>query len=334
MSENPETKTLPEAIPEAKEVGEPDEKDPKDSSIDPSATEGKTEAETKPEAEKGKTEESAPQQQPPPKEVPNNNNFKQPRQQLRNRLNLPKVPNKEALLGVIEAGNAKFSILKDTLNFDNFRTYFQVNSSYVINKLKRVLFPHFFCDENTLWSQKCIRGKDGTGEYAPPAMDVNALDLYIPFMAYATYLLLCVFLYGLAGFYSTSLFEKIATKAACVIAIEALLFKGGLYLLTDHDTSIAEIVGYCGYAFPGICLSVIANVFLGFKLSFVVMCFFAFEMSCFLKRTFSVLITRTSHVKERNVKSGTAYEIGSRRFFIAFICLLQFVVAYYLTYYF
>lgn len=345
MSEAPsEPKPVPETAPEAREADKVDEKDPKEDSPKPPATENEAtpkETEGKKPEEKEEEKGKAAGANAPPNGKPQQNSAQpQPRpqtqqelRQRRGRINIPKVPNKEALIGLLETGNAKFSLLKDIMNFDNFRGYFQVSSSYVVNKLKRVLFPHYFCDESTLWAQKFVKGKNGAGECAPPVADINALDFYIPIMSFATYLLLCVLLYGLAGFYTANLFEKIATKAACVIGIEALLIKGAMYLFTDHDMSIVEIMGYCGYAFAGICLNVLVSVFLGFKMSMMVMCFFAFEMSCFLKRTFSVLIMRTSHVKERNVKSGTIYEIGSRRFFIAFVCLLQFAVSYYLSYY-
>lgn len=309
MTDNPETKP----IEETKEVTKVDDKDHNDDPTKSDITESSSSSQTN---------NTTPANKPPP-----------PPQQNKGRINFPKVPNKEALIGMLESGNAKFSLLKDTINFDNYRVYFHINTQYITEKLKRVLFPHFFCDKNTLWAQKYIKSRNGNGEHAPPAMDINAPDLYIPLMAFATYLLLCVFLYGLAGYYSTSLFEQIAAKAGIVVAIETLLVKGALYLLTDHDMSVAEIVGYCGYVFVSVCLNIVANVFVGRKLSMILMCFFALEMSCFLKRTFSVIIMRTSHVKQRNVKKGNAYEIVSRRVFIAFICLLQFVVSYYLSYY-
>lgn len=50
--------------------------------------------------------------------------------------------------------------------------YFNVTNSYVINKLILVLFP---------WRHRSwLRQRDADGNYAPPRLDVNSPDLYIP----------------------------------------------------------------------------------------------------------------------------------------------------------
>ena len=322
-SEETPTITIPEVPSEPTETNKTENEEDKkcgSSKLVTTETEkGEKEEET---TNKGATPPSQQQQQQQQQGVPR-----------KGRLNFPRVPNREAILGFLETGNAKFSILKDSVNFEKFRVYFQVSLPYVTEKLKRVLCPHLFCDENTLWAQRHVRGHDGKGTCAPPAADPNALDFYVPLMAFATYTLLCVMVYGLAGLYSPVLVEAVATKAACIIGIETLLVKGGLTMLTDYEMGLVNIAGYCGYVFVGVCLNVVASVVLGYKLSLVVMCFTALEMACFLKRSLSVLVMRSSHVmNKRDINKGPVYSVRTKQLFIALVCILQFVVSYFLSY--
>ncbi|KAL0670792.1 hypothetical protein Bca4012_033496 [Brassica carinata] len=66
------------------------------------------------------------------------------------------------------------------------RYYFQVNDQYVRNKLKVVLFPFLHRRHWTRISEPV----GGRLSYKPPIYDINAPDLYIPFMAFGTYVVL------------------------------------------------------------------------------------------------------------------------------------------------
>lgn len=104
--------------------------------------------------------------------------------------------------------------------FSDPQYYFQVNDSYVRNKLKVVLFPFLHrVRENVIISYICrnlfillilfsfLQGHwtrvsepvGGRLSYKPPIYDINAPDLYIPFMVFGTYIVLAGFSLGIHG---------------------------------------------------------------------------------------------------------------------------------------
>ncbi|KAK6013195.1 Hrf1 family protein [Ostertagia ostertagi] len=77
------------------------------------------------------------------------------------------------------------------LNTFNLKYYFSVDNSYVGKKLGILLFPFFHRD----WSLKYA----GSDEPVPAKDDVNAPDLYIPLMAFITYVIVSGFVLGTQG---------------------------------------------------------------------------------------------------------------------------------------
>jgi YIF1 len=70
---------------------------------------------------------------------------------------------------------------------NELRYYFTVNSRYVVNKLKLLLFP-FALKGHWARSHEQVAGG---AKFKPPAHDINAPDLYIPLLAFCTYCLVC-----------------------------------------------------------------------------------------------------------------------------------------------
>ncbi|KAG9150294.1 hypothetical protein Leryth_017604 [Lithospermum erythrorhizon] len=79
--------------------------------------------------------------------------------------------------------------------FSDPQYYFQVNDQYVRNKLKLVIFPFF---QRGHWT-RITEPVGGRLSYKPPIYDINAPDLYIPFMAFGTYVVLAGSSLGLNG---------------------------------------------------------------------------------------------------------------------------------------
>ncbi|XP_068662908.1 uncharacterized protein [Aristolochia californica] len=79
--------------------------------------------------------------------------------------------------------------------FSDPQYYFQVNDQYVRNKLKVILFPFLHRGH---WT-RITEPVGGRLSYKPPIYDINAPDLYIPFMAFGTYVVLAGFLLGILG---------------------------------------------------------------------------------------------------------------------------------------
>ncbi|KAE8076537.1 hypothetical protein FH972_015180 [Carpinus fangiana] len=82
--------------------------------------------------------------------------------------------------------------------FSDPQYYFQVNDPYVRNKFKVVLFPFLHRGH---WT-RITEPVGGRLSYKPPIYDINAPDLYIPFMAFGTYVVLAGFSLGIQGKFS------------------------------------------------------------------------------------------------------------------------------------
>ena len=73
--------------------------------------------------------------------------------------------------------NASFEQLtKYTGNVSQVRYYFNVSNSYVLNKIRLLLFPF----RHASWSRLSQHNEVGQEMYRPPREDLNAPDLYIP----------------------------------------------------------------------------------------------------------------------------------------------------------
>ncbi|KAI5064763.1 hypothetical protein GOP47_0019458 [Adiantum capillus-veneris] len=77
----------------------------------------------------------------------------------------------------------------------NFQYYFQVNDQYVKNKLKVILFPFLHKGHWTRIAEQVAGGLT----FRPPVFDINAPDLYIPLMAFGTFIVLSGIAFGLFG---------------------------------------------------------------------------------------------------------------------------------------
>ena len=59
---------------------------------------------------------------------------------------------------------------------NHLKHHFNVSNSYVIRKLRLVVFPW----RHKPWTRKLRRSETGISEFQPPRDDLNAPDLYIP----------------------------------------------------------------------------------------------------------------------------------------------------------
>ncbi|KAL2227943.1 UNVERIFIED_CONTAM: Protein YIF1A [Sesamum indicum] len=129
----------------------------------------------------------------------------------------------------------------------NPRYYFQVNDDYVKNKLKVVLFPFLHKGH---W-MRTVEPAGGKFSFKPPIHDINAPDLYIPMMAFGTYVLLAGFFLGINGKFSPeSLGVQFSTGLLCWL-LQVLLLEATLHSLGGGEVPLLDMVAYAGYTFVG-----------------------------------------------------------------------------------
>lgn len=174
-------------------------------------------------------------------------------------------------------GNSNFNQFQDTMSkaagtSSNLSHYFQVSTSFVIWKLKQLLFPYLKTVNN--WQRIVLDSSNaqggastanGTSMYATPREDVNSPDMYIPVMGLITYILVWNIKQGLNGtFNPENLYYKLSSTLAFV-GLDLFILKLGLYLLVSSPnlantsvTSLIELTCFVGYKFVPLTLTLFA----------------------------------------------------------------------------
>ena len=81
--------------------------------------------------------------------------------------------------------------------------------------------------------------------------------MYIPLMAFVTYILLSTLLAGLRGEFRPDLMGMTATTAFIIVLLEIAVLKFGAYILNiSSESQILDLVAYSGYKFFGVILTV------------------------------------------------------------------------------
>ncbi|XP_042373264.1 protein YIF1B-B-like [Zingiber officinale] len=201
--------------------------------------------------------------------------------------------------------------------FSNPQYYFQVNDQYVRNKLKVILFPFLHRGH---WT-RITEPVGGRLSYKPPIYDINAPDLYIPFMSFGTYIILAGFAFGLLGKFSPEALSIQFTRGLAGWFMQVLLLKGLLYSLGSSEAPLLDVVAYGGYAFTGLSLNMLARLCWSYSYYFL-MPWMSLCMGVFLVKTMKrVLFTEMR-----------SYEKHSSRqhYILLFMAIAQFPLFFWL----
>ncbi|PWY98751.1 YIF1-domain-containing protein [Testicularia cyperi] len=151
--------------------------------------------------------------------------------------------------------------------------YFNVSNSYVMHKLRIVLFPW----RHKPWSRahrhagaggvgvssayssgpneaatSVKTASSGAEGFLPPRDDVNSPDLYIPTMAFVTYIIQTSIILGLESRFHPEVLGLRASRAMAIILVELSAIKLGCYLLNiQGDHTMMDLLAYSGYKFVG-----------------------------------------------------------------------------------
>ncbi|KAB2602457.1 protein YIF1B-like [Pyrus ussuriensis x Pyrus communis] len=144
--------------------------------------------------------------------------------------------------------------------FSDPQYYFQVNSHYVRNKLKIILFPFLHRGHWTRMTEPV----GGRLSYNPPITDIHAPDLYIPFMTFATYLVLAGISLGLSGKFSPEAINWQFVKGMVGWLLQVMLLKASLSSLGGGEAPLLDMIAYTGYTFTGLCVAVLGRITLSY----------------------------------------------------------------------
>ncbi|XP_011370592.1 protein YIF1B isoform X2 [Pteropus vampyrus] len=134
-------------------------------------------------------------------------------------------------------------------NIDRFipitklKYYFAVDTLYVGKKLGLLFFPYLHQDWEVQYQQDTP---------VAPRFDVNAPDLYIPAMAFITYVLVAGLALGTQDRFSPDLLGLQASSALAWLTLEVLAILLSLYLVTvNTDLTTIDLVAFLGYKYVG-----------------------------------------------------------------------------------
>ena len=141
--------------------------------------------------------------------------------------------------------------------------YFNVTTSYVLRKLLLVLFPW----RHKPWSRSQRHPNTGSQDqsnysyyFLPPREDLNSPDMYIPVMAFVTYVLLSALLAGLRGAFHPEVMGSTFMYALFVVIVELMILKLGTYLLSiTNESQLLDLVAYSGYKFVGVIVTLVVS---------------------------------------------------------------------------
>jgi len=202
-------------------------------------------------------------------------------------------------------------------SLEPFKYYFNVNNSYVLNKIKVLLCPYL----HKSWKRQKIR-KDEQEFFCPPRDDVNAPDLYIPAMAFVTYVLLVGFVMGTNGKFAPELLGTYSSRGFVIVLLECLFVRAGFYFFENAVTvNLLDVVAYCSYLF----VMLIINILVGFMfggLSYYV-CWFitSLFMATFMVRTLVrlVVLPDQSGGMRRSERNGFLMSIAALQFIVSWL---------------
>jgi protein transport protein YIF1 len=156
----------------------------------------------------------------------------------------------------------------------SLRSYFAVDNRYVLNKIKKLLFPFLPSSSSSTSRTMGWKRQQNGAKYTPeglavpqydlPTADENAPDLYIPTMSLITYVLLCALCYGNAGQFNPEVIPNVTTKCIVTQLLEVVCMRFiGFYLMQISPPAcptMLDLCSYTGYKYLGLCINMMIGL--------------------------------------------------------------------------
>ena len=155
--------------------------------------------------------------------------------------------------------------LQQIVGNEDIKYYFKVSNAYVLKKLLLIVFPY----RNKSWIRQTLNsngnsnGNVAQGDiYATPIDDVNAPDLYIPSMAFLSYILLWALDAGMRGDFHPEMLGYATTRTLAFYMMDVVLLRTSFYILGigSKNSKLWDLVSYTGYKFVPILLLLIIEI--------------------------------------------------------------------------
>ncbi|KYQ94350.1 hypothetical protein DLAC_04646 [Tieghemostelium lacteum] len=204
------------------------------------------------------------------------------------------------------------------ISFSTLKSYFNVNTSYVFNKIKLVVFPF----AQKAWKRRIHRHGD-VDSYLPPRDDINAPDLYIPLMAFITYFLLYGFQLGMETRFTPDVLGASITKGIIFWIFELLLFRLGFFFTNSDAIYLYDMVSYTGYKYVLLVGKAILTILVGSYITFMVRCYFAAAIGYFILKTLRLVFSTSNQINSDIQYQQHQSSTDKRSYFVVFFAIVQ-----------
>eukprot|EP00466_Bigelowiella_natans_P009166 jgi/Bigna1/87667/estExt_fgenesh1_pg.C_220220 len=218
------------------------------------------------------------------------------------------------------------------LDISSLKGYYAVDNYYVLHKLRLILLPFRHND----WNRKADAPGSSLGAggpvpgsppsdhalYKTPREDVNAPDLYIPLMAFITYILVFAYALGVDNRFNPEVLSLTASWAMVMLMLEVMMLWGGFWFLNVEAVRrpyLLDLLAYCSYKFVGVTVGMVVGLIAGATAYYVVTIFFGITMCIFLLKSLNYVTTSFD---------GT---VNQKRYFLAFMGILQIFLSVFLS---
>lgn len=223
--------------------------------------------------------------------------------------------------GTSLAGQGKDIVHKNLEKYvstSKLKYYFAVDTAYVGKKLGMLMFPYTHGD----WAIKYDQD-----EPVAPRYEVNAPDLYIPVMAFVTYVLVSGVVLGVQNRFTPEQLGIQASTALVWIVIELLAIMLSLYVMNlSTELKYMDILAYTGYKYVGMIFTLIGGLLFESAGYYGLLLWFSCSIVFLLVRTLRIQIL--PHSESEGFQRG-----GTKRslYLILTVALLQPVLMWWLT---
>ncbi|KAK4337684.1 hypothetical protein RND71_042171 [Anisodus tanguticus] len=163
--------------------------------------------------------------------------------------------------------------------------------------------------------------KGGEFSFKPPIYDINAPDLYIPVMAFGTYLVLAGYFLGITTKFSPEALGVHFTTGLLIWLLQVLLLEATLHSLGSGEVPLLDIVAYGGYIFVGASIILLSRIIWDYAF-YLVTIFECFCMGVFLIKTMKrILISEVRSFEKHSTK---------RNYLLLFMALSQIPLLFWL----
>ncbi|KAK9497862.1 hypothetical protein O3M35_003773 [Rhynocoris fuscipes] len=200
--------------------------------------------------------------------------------------------------------------LNKYVSISRIKSYFDVDTKYAAKKLFIIIFPF----ANQTWLPKNIGGAPN------PREDINSPDLYIPLMAYLTYVLLAGLVIGMKSEFRPEVLGILASQALACILVEVIVELITIFI-TNLQTHFCtyDLLAFSGYKFIGLTIILALRWLFDKTGYYIALIYCGLALSFFLIRTLKWRMINESVAYEQQVNGDQSLRVvhqGKRRLYL------------------